>query len=367
MKSFDMRSQRAVYIIVLAALICVMLSSFGHGKSIDRRGLVHAMGIDRTTDGYRVSLQIFQPSEGGDNAVDVTKPNVSVTVSEGRTVGEAVASAGSSLGKELFFGHLQLICLGTDTEPDDPYELFAFALGDKNISPSVDICCCKGSAEELMQTKVSDAETSAEALTDLIKNGSENSAALRCDLKGLLSSGGISAVPLLEVKEDTSDNSGSNSKALSECVSIAGTKVTCTDIVLSAKETRAAALLEGRAKKGCIAVKQGGADITCIIDKSRRRRKVSAENGGIVLHTAVTVSVIPDRELSPAESGILGRTVSAELESECNALQNRLFSAGADIFGTEQLIRQRMPAAALKYQGKKLYITPETEVIVKVI
>ena len=351
MRTQHHRSRRTAYMLLAAVFICVMLSSSGSGISIDRRGLVHAMGIDSTGSGYRISLQIFQPSGGAENSVDVTKPNVSVTVSEGKTVGEAVAAAGSSSGKELFFGHLQLICLGSDIKPDDPYGLFAFALGDKNISPSVDICCCSDTAEKLMQTKLTDEETSAQALCSLIKNGSNDSQTISCDLKELLSSQGCCAVPVLSVNEDAEDESGENSKALSECVVISGTRVYGSDITLDSRESAAAAMLSGRAKNGCTVTELDGNEITCIIEKCRRCRKLIDNNGVPVLYTKLTVSARPDRELDPEKSRELGEKISQELESECLALQNKLFSNGADIFGTVQLIRQRMPKYAVGHSN----------------
>ncbi|MCR5542121.1 MAG: hypothetical protein K6F71_15035 [Ruminococcus sp.] len=372
MKNPSHRSDRTIYLLVTAVLCCILLSARGRSISIDRRGIVHAMGIDPCDSGYRVSLQIFQPAgSGSDTAVDVTGANVAVAVSEGRTVSEALSKAGSSTGKELFFGHLQLICLGGDITLDDPRKLFAFALGGKNISPSAELCMAAGKAEELMRLKLTEDETSAEALSSLLATSAEHSRTLSCDLKTLLSEECTAAMPVLEVISGSdTDSSSADSPTISESVRITGT-VVITEVgktMLTENEALPAGLLAGKADKGSIVTDLGGENVTCELDNCHRHRTITAENGKLILTTDITLSARPDHELDPERSRELSTSMSHALESGCTALQSKMFQSGADIFGTIQLIKQHFPKLWLKYQNvpEKLISAIDTNVNITV-
>ena len=372
MKNPRHRSDQTIYLLITAVFCCILLSSHGRSISIDRRGIVHAMGIDPCESGYRVSLQIFQPAgSGSDTAVDVTGANVAVAVSKGKTVSEALSKAGSSTGKELFFGHLQLICLGGDITLDDPHKLFAFALGGKNISPSADLCMATGKAEELMRLKLTEDETSAEALSSLLATSGEYSRTLSCDLKSLLSEECSAAMPVLEVISGSdTDSSSADSPTISESVRIAGTAV-ITEVgkmMLTENEALPAALLAGKADKGSIVSDLNGKSVTCELDNCHRHRVIIAKNGRLILTTNITVSARPDHELDPEQSRELSNVISHALESDCTALQSKMFQSGADIFGTIQLIKQHFPKLWLKHQNapKKLLSAIDTNVNITV-
>lgn len=372
-----MGSDRAVYLLMAAVMCCILLSAHGRSISIDRRGIVHAMGIDTSAEGYRVSLQIFQPAgTGADTAVDVTGANIAVAVSEGKTVSEAIAAAGSSTGKELFFGHLQLICLGSDITLDEPKELFAFAICGRNISPSTDLCMAEGKAEELMQLKLTEEETSAEALTSLLNTSVEYSQTVLCDLKSLLSDEGCAAMPVLSVKNvgDNEKSCGGNGEdtsdmpALSQSVELAGTAVFSPGgrIILDDKAALPAALLSGKAKKGSLVTVSDGEDVTSELDNCRRRRSICIENSRLILRTNITVSARPDHELDPEKSRMLSITAARELKESCASLQTKMLKKGIDIFGTEQLIKQRFPKLWLKYRSDTESLLYDVDVFVDV-
>ena len=367
-----MTRDKRILPLLSAVMVCIMMSSFGRSISIDERGLVHAMGIDSTADGYRVTMQIFQSGGGGtDTSVDAAQPNITVAVSEGRTVGEAITAARSSTGKELFFGHLQIICLGSGLELGDPSELFAFATGDKNISPSAELCMSDSTAEDLMNVRLSEEEISSESLDGLLKVSCEYSDTVSCDLKGLPSAEGCTAMPVLKVTGNQEDSSsGEGGSEVSQAVELAGTAVIGADRMLTERQALAAAMLSGKADKGHIVSRLGGANVTSALENFHTKRSLSAENGRLVLVTEVTVTARHDRQLDSKESDELAAAVSAELEKECLALQIEMLGSGEDIFGTERLIKHRYPALWLKYADDSTALlkltVPQVRVKVKV-
>ena len=368
-----MNSDRTIYLLLTAVLLCIMVSTFGRSVSIDKRGLVHAMGIDKTDNGYKVSLQIFQPSGGGaDTAVDVTRPNVTVAVSEGKTVGEAVSAARSRTGKELFFGHLQLICLGKDMSEDTRDELFAFAAGDKNISPSANICIAENTAEELMRVQLTEEETSAEALMSLLEVSSEYSDTISCDLKELLSEEGDTAIPMLSVtKKDSGDSSEEGSTEVSEAVELSGTAIAGSGTILDEREALAAAMLSGRADKGYTVTKTSAGKVTSSLDSFSVKRTVALTDGKLILKTDIELVAAPDLKMNSEQSRELGDKIAAELENDCIALQKKLLDEGLDIFGTSRLIKHELPKLWLEHNDDRAVLiksaVPQIQVKVKVV
>ena len=65
----------------------------------------------------------------------------------------------------------------------------------------------QGKAEELMQLKLTEDETSAEALSSLIKTSAEYSRTIGCDLRSLFSDEGSIAMPVLEVISESDTDS----------------------------------------------------------------------------------------------------------------------------------------------------------------
>ena len=366
MKKISMTSDRFFYLLIAAVMCCILLSSHGRSISIDRRGIVHAIGIDRTAKGYRVSLQIFQPAGmGSDTAVDVTGANIAVAVSEGRTISEAIAAAGSRTGKELFFGHLQLICLGKGLNAEGHDELFAFATGSTHISPSTELCMSEGKAEKLMELKLTEEETSAEALYSLLKTSAEYSRTIRCDLKSFLSDEGCAVMPVLAVADT---DSGDEQPSLSKSVRLAGTAVFSKGDMTVINEDKAlcAALLSGKAEKGNIVTILDDVSITSELDNCRRKRTITAENGRLMLTTNIIVSARPDHELDPDQSNKLSTAISNALVYDCTYLQTGMLRNGTDIFGTSLLIKQRFPKLWLKYQNTPEILLSAVDVIVNI-
>ncbi|MBQ9541782.1 Ger(x)C family spore germination C-terminal domain-containing protein [Ruminococcus sp.] len=368
-----MQSGKHILLIPTAVLACIMCSSFGRSISIDRRGLVHAIGIDTAEHGYKVTMQIFQPTGGGaDTAVDSTKPNITVAVSEGRTVGEAISAARSSTGKELFFGHLQLICIGRDVSLADPYALFAFALGDKNISPAAELCMAENTASELMEIRLSEEEISSEALSGVLKLSGEYTETVSCDLITLLTSDGHAAMPMLTAlsEQNSSEQKEDSGTEVSRSIKLKGTAVTESSDVLDRQQATAAAMLCGKADKACVVSKIGNFSVTSSLEDISAHRTIDLKNGRLLLTNRITLTARPDRQLDSRESDALAQAISARFRNECDRLQTEMLSRGEDIFGISQLIKHKFPELWLKNADNTdtllAAVIVHTDVLVKV-
>ena len=349
-----MKQKNRIYLLYAAVLTGVIFSTFGKAVSIDRRGLVHAMGIDRDSEGYRVTVQVFKPSgAGSDTAVDISQTNISTVTGRGSTVSEAAAQCRAVSGKELFYGHLQLICLGRDIDLTDPEELFAFALGDKNISPTAQICLAKDKASDIMEAELSTEETSAEALLSTLEVSEEYSRTVKCTLRDMLfaEKRGCTAMPVLEMQKAPSV---SGEKQKDDKVESVGTAIikdgAVQDNIISPEDGTAAALLCGKAEKAAITTEYDGKIISCSLEDCKITQRASIENGRLHIMFDMTVTARPELDITPEKNDPMAEQISDELTDRCRLMLEETLGNGEDIFGIIQAIKHRYPKVWLRYR-----------------
>ena len=100
-----------VVVVLFIAAVTLLSSSFGRQVDIEERVLCHAMGVDYENGEYNVSLQVFKTqSMGSDTPLDVSQSNIQTVNCKGRSIRDAIEGCQYQLGREIFFGHLQIIC-----------------------------------------------------------------------------------------------------------------------------------------------------------------------------------------------------------------------------------------------------------------
>lgn len=367
-----MKETNKIYLLLTAVLLGVMFSTFGKAVSIDRRGLVHAMGIDKAPEGYSVTVQIFKPGgAGADTAVDISRTNVSTVSGVGSTVSEAVAQCRAVSGKELFFGHLQVICLGRDVDMSDIEQLFAYALGDKNISPTAQICLAQGKASDIMEAKLSTEETSAEALLSMLRVSEEYGHTVGCTMRDMLSDGerSCTAMPVLEMHKASG---GGGEKQEDDKVEPVGTVIikdgkVCGKVIPS-REGQEIAMLCAKAKKGSITAELDGRQISCALEDNSIKRSMTAQGGRLKQKFVITVTARPDLDISPDENDPLAQQISDKIRKRCEGVLAQHLKNGEDIFDITQMIKHRYPKVWLRYKDRndELLKLVDTEVKVKV-
>lgn len=123
-----------VVVVLFIAAVTLLSSSFGRQVDIEERVLCHAMGVDYENGEYNVSLQVFKTqSMGSDTPLDVSQSNIQTVNCKGRSIRDAIEGCQYQLGREIFFGHLQIICFNKNIDLSSPEELFSFAIKDKNV------------------------------------------------------------------------------------------------------------------------------------------------------------------------------------------------------------------------------------------
>ncbi len=199
--------QTLLFCVVVIALF--VFSGYDHTVEIQDRLLCHALGIDFSDGEYHVSVQAFKPSgAGADTPVDITKSNIELVYGKGRTVSEALEECENERGKDIFLGHLQLICFGKSVDFSNSQRLCEFCLKDRTVYLGVDICLSATTARELLEVELSNDMLATENYVAVIEKNAEKSRTVRCRLLDLLnmSKGSRSAaLPVLKVIKPPED------------------------------------------------------------------------------------------------------------------------------------------------------------------
>lgn len=354
------RDKNRVYILITLLMATVMLSSFGRGLDINQRSLVHAVGIDPDEDGFKVTLQIFKPGgAGSDTPVDSSVPNVRLISSRGKSVEEALTGARSQTGQELFFGHLQVICIGRDTDLSAPEKLLAFALKDKSVYPGTPVCLGENSAEEVITAQPDFEETSAEAISKILETNSKFSNTVSCELIDIIShsSNGV-ALPVLSVQEDIGGKQGEGggdekpkTVVMSSTAMISGGKV--SDISLSREEAMCASFILGKGKRGSVNIGDEGDDFSAELKRSSTVSSAEIENGRLIFNCAVTLVADPSFDIRDRRTS---KETAQRIEDYLNAgTQSLVYKsstlANADILKISKLVRHSFPKLYMRYEA----------------
>lgn len=394
-----------IYLLLFALLAAVLFSSFGNSMNITERALVHAMGIDPGENGgFKVTMQVFKTSgAGSDTPVDVSQPNVEIIKGEGETISSAIEDARNQMGKDIFLGHLQLICFNPEIDFSNPDELFQFALKDKNIYLGVDLCLSETTAEEIMNAQMTRGTTSAEAIKQIIEMNIKNSSTIKCEIIDMMST--INApqnilIPVLSVQQEEQggqsggQEQGGQSGGQEQGGQSGGQEqggqsggqppqivVTSTAVIkdgkvldtrLNAEQASGVAWLTRQAKQSSLVVSYNGELVNVRLTKDKSSVTIENRDGRVIYKTKLVLLAHTTKDInSPKESAEMEEDVKRRMQEILNSAQQTAFyDSGADVFGIWKLLRHKYPRDYLKYKDdlQQIYSVTdfETELIIRV-
>ncbi len=154
--------------IVIAALaVLLLISSSFVGSNIMNRAIIIGVGVDKLEDGVRLTAEIVSPGNGSEQVGTYSK----IVSANGRSVGQAIQKIAELTGKEASLGRCLLIILGQDFyENTDFADTIDYFINSDSFKESSAICCCEGSAEELMNKGPAVAQSVSLALTTLLQD-----------------------------------------------------------------------------------------------------------------------------------------------------------------------------------------------------
>lgn len=190
-------------VLLLLILLSVLFISGGRTPSITDSSIVHAIGVDRSDEGYLVTLQIFKPeAAGADTPIDISKANFKNISTAGKDMQECLYKLSGRAGSELFLGHMQLLVLGKDIEIGDISELVSPLRDDKSIYSGLYLACAEN-AGETVSFPIKENAVTAENYRLIIENAAARGSAFSArliDIDNVLGECGALAMPYLEIE-----------------------------------------------------------------------------------------------------------------------------------------------------------------------
>lgn len=178
---------KRAFFFIMIALLGIIYYAAGKPMEIADRVMVHAIGIDETAEGCKVTMQIFSPSDGGsETAIDPSQPNVSLIKGKGGSVSEAVHDCEKKLGGRIFIGQNRIILFGRNTDLSRTDELFGFFLSSSEAYLNTDCAAAESTAEKLLSEPIPSSSISSEKFVMMINSECERGCAVRCSLMQLM-------------------------------------------------------------------------------------------------------------------------------------------------------------------------------------
>lgn len=165
-----MNNIKRLSIILLVVGVVALISSSFMGSEVLGRAIIIGIGIDGDADNVKVTAEVISPGNGSEQIGTYSK----IVTATGRSVVEAIKKIAEKTGKEASLGQCLLLILGEEyfTETDFTDVLTYFIKSD-SFRESAVVCCCQGSAEELMNKGVALSQSVSLALVTMMLDQAE--------------------------------------------------------------------------------------------------------------------------------------------------------------------------------------------------
>lgn len=357
--------------LILSLVLSLSLSGCVRYVELSDRAIVQALGIDYIPERniYRISMQYFsQTSEGGQNQIDKTQPNVLKSVGEGDSILTAAKNASILSGKDLLLSENRLIIIGSELCNDDLTKTLQFFISNYHSHPKTYVCGAENTAEELIDIRFKEGYVSSQRLINLIENASSEGHTIADYayqiMSSLCNSTGSAYLPRLRISEQKTDGtvpkeSGGEQKGGGEEQETEKTIVLDGGVVFSDK--RKSGIIDSASCVGLQFLSNRMAEYSVTVNDNDNRSTITFFS----VRTAITprfnekselyfdISVTADGRFD--ERGGISETDTARImavknraEQEVTALMEKAVidireNCHSDIFGLEKALRHHFP------------------------
>ena len=138
--------KRTAIALVVIAAIAIIASSF-QGSDVLDRAIIVGIGVDAADDGLLLTCEVVSPGNGSEQVGTYSK----IVTSSGATVGQALQGIAEKAGKEASLGQCVVVILGEGYFDQVDFSATTdYFINSNSVKESAVICCCEGSAYELM-------------------------------------------------------------------------------------------------------------------------------------------------------------------------------------------------------------------------
>ncbi|WP_226529442.1 Ger(x)C family spore germination protein [Metabacillus niabensis] len=156
----------------LLIIICMLLLTTGcwSKKDLNELAIVTAIGIDKTEDGYSVSIQVLNPSELAGNTSS-GRTEVVRFVKSGKTVFEALRKLSTDTPRRIYLAHLREVVFGEELAREGIGKALDFISRDHEMRTDFYITVAKGStAADILNIQTAIEKVPANKLFNALEN-----------------------------------------------------------------------------------------------------------------------------------------------------------------------------------------------------
>ena len=326
-------------IILILPIICIFLGGCEPGE-VQKRLVVHALGIDPCAKGYEVSYQVFTGKAPDGAPVDADESTVATLLAQGRTLFETEESLRLQTGKEIFLGDAELIVINRDLKSDGLSEFLEY-FKKSDIYLGVNVIFCNGRAAEVIGSKLKQGSATAILLRGAISEAVGKGRALSSRIielsNALKSDGEAMAIPVLTLKADKDEGDGMT-LADTELGTFSSLIITPSGAGSEIDENAVMgiSLLKGKMKKTAVTVKLPSGAASVSINNMKIKRNIKIENG--LPTVTVKIGGIYDIEYSPDGASEEEAVKAAEQELIYLCSAGYRYIGEGDLFGIKKLL-----------------------------
>ena len=334
-----------LFILLISSLA---LTSCTNSGEVQRRIVVHAIGIDKHPAGYEVSYQVFSGGSSDGAPVDADESTVITLLAQGRTLYETEESLRLQTGKEVFLGDAELIVISEDLK-DENLSDFLHYFRKSDVYLGVNVVYCKGKASETVGSKLEQGSATAILLRGVVEEAIKNSRAQSSriiELSNALERDGESvAVPILTLEKG--EDKGEDTTLTDTTVGVFESQLITpygAGGVFGENEIMGIRLLRGDAKAMSIEVEVPEGIASVDLQNIKIKRRIRIADG----YPAVSVSITARYDIRSAPTASDEETVRRAAQEQIIALcrdAQKTLSEG-DTMQISKLLMKYYPAYA---------------------
>lgn len=301
-------------IVALILAFCTLFSGCTTSRHLKDLVIVEGMGIDRKDDKVSVTLQTL--NVGINNGSQTPQGNMTMnTEKDGSSITDSINNLSKALSKRIFFGQNKLIVIGKSLAENDFIKNIDFFMRSADARADVAVCISDTKANDIIESKESDAAVPCENILYLIQNNEKLGLCTYITTEQILNLYADKTsdifIPVLEKKKD-------------ENVSTKGIGLFSKDrlvYVTDDEETTGFVILTDKAKDIAIeAEDESLGKIGVKISKIKCRKSAVSKNGAVVFQISIDADMLVDE----IEKGIGAKMTEEDLKRICTDIEKKI-------------------------------------------
>lgn len=326
---------------------------------INQRSIVHAVGVDRATEGFEVSLQIFSPTEtGSDTPVNISSANTKVVSASGKTIYDAVKNCEYLLGGEVFMGHNKFIIFGSSLYDEDMGVLLDWFRKENENYLGVTVAYAQKSAKDILNVQLTDGASAVENMEQVQEYASSYGITAKGDLLLLYNSLSLQTksglLPIFSVVKQEAEETLQETGEDTQYLEITGTAVLKNGKMagcLEKDEIAGVLWVCGDMEKNMVNVEFEGRKFNLELEETSTKTSLDIKDGVVIISVKIKAEARIVDELDDKTKAQVSRLAQEKILSDCQlSVERTVDEIGTDVLGIEKLLKYYEPYVFRNYQ-----------------